>query len=277
MGSEMCIRDRTYFLNGRGITVDDAGAALLAGPFDFHAAVFASNQVTGESAGAGARAGPFDFRADYYQSHFGNNLTGQVMERIGQRFRLAQYVSNSAGHWGVNYAGGWTGNLISMDVGYQTFFVPLYIGRSPFQQALTVQVSLQLPSGLSIHGATSLTPDGRMRFSTYAGAFVQGPLAGNEKHQRQSLGGKYMIRGIVTEGRSGMPVEGAAIQIGAEIVYTDSGGAFFLRQRRAKTLPLAVSMNDFVAPGAWRVVAAPDTATAALESTAQPISIVLER
>jgi len=161
-------------------------------------------------------------------------------------------------------------------VGYQTFFVPLSIGRTPFQQALTVQVSLQLPSGVSIHGETSLTPDGRMRFSTYGSAFVQGPLAGGEQHQRQSLGGKYMIRGIVTDGKSGLPVEGAAIRIGGEIVYTDSSGSFFLRQRRAKTLLVAVSLNDFVAPGTWRVVAAPDTATAALESTAQPISIVLE-
>jgi hypothetical protein len=267
---------QTYFLNGRGITVDDAGAALLAGPIDFHAAIFASNHVTGESAGAGARAGPFDFRADYFQSRFGHNFTGQVTERIGQRFRLAQYVSNSAGHWGVNYAGGWTRNLISVDVGYQTFFVPLSIGHTPFQQALTVQVSLQLPSGVSIHGETSLTPDGRMRFSTYGSAFVQGPLAGSEQQQRQSLGGKYMIRGIVTDGKSGMPVEGAAIRIGGEIVYTDSSGSFFLRQRRAKTFPVAVSLNDFVTPRAWRVVVAPETATAALESTAQPISIVLE-
>jgi hypothetical protein len=70
---------------------------------------------------------------------------------------------------------------------------------------------------------------------------------------------------------SGQPVAGAAVLLGAEIVFTNDAGEFQLRQRRARVLPVKVELSAFVAPGDWRVVTAP--------SKAQPgtIEIVVAR
>jgi hypothetical protein len=50
---------------------------------------------------------------------------------------------------------------------------------------------------------------------------------------------KYTVEGTVTD-EQGKPVAGACLSIGGAIVYTDSQGAFLVRERKPDVLPIIV-------------------------------------
>ena len=87
---------------------------------------------------------------------------------------------------------------------------------------------------------------------------------------------RYIIRGTVVD-ESGAPIEGAAIALGAEMVFTDSRGEFLLRTRRPERYTVAVDLGEFLLPGTWEVVRAPDQVTAAPEARATRVHIVLRK
>jgi outer membrane protein OmpA-like peptidoglycan-associated protein len=98
--------------------------------------------------------------------------------------------------------------------------------------------------------------------------------------QPQLLGGGrisgYVIRGTVRD-VEGNPVEGAALEIGDQMVFTDSRGGFFLRDSHPGTLPLRVLTPEFLLPGQWEVVQSPAEAVARAERHAGPIEVILRR
>ena len=69
-----------------------------------------------------------------------------------------------------------------------------------------------------------------------------------------------MIRFCVKD-ENGIPVEGAAVMVGKEIGVSDSTGCGFVREKKDRTIPLKVSLEDFVANGAWEVVHSPNNAS----------------
>jgi hypothetical protein len=73
------------------------------------------------------------------------------------------------------------------------------------------------------------------------------------------------------------PVEGAAVALGTEMVFTDSRGEFLLRTRRPARYPLEVKPDEFLLPGVWEVARAPDEVTAVAEERASWVSIVLRK
>jgi hypothetical protein len=84
--------------------------------------------------------------------------------------------------------------------------------------------------------------------------------AGQAHTNQTTLTAKFIIRGIVKD-PSGLPVAGAAVLIGHEIAFTDSDGTFFVRLWKRNVVPIKVVPGDFRAPGNWRVISAPDSAT----------------
>jgi hypothetical protein len=84
---------------------------------------------------------------------------------------------------------------------------------------------------------------------------------------------RYVVRGTVRD-EIGNPVEGAAIEIGTDVVFTNSTGQFFHRLGRPGRLPVKVSTAEFLLPGQWEVLSAPTEAVAGSE-TAQGIEIIL--
>jgi protocatechuate 3,4-dioxygenase beta subunit len=84
-------------------------------------------------------------------------------------------------------------------------------------------------------------------------------------------GGKYTISGTVVDAE-GAPVEGAALKIGDDEVWTDAAGAWQVRVKNQKPRPLALAFGDFTAAGRWRVISAPQSA-----SPAGDIRIVVAR
>jgi hypothetical protein len=63
---------------------------------------------------------------------------------------------------------------------------------------------------------------------------------------------KYVIRGHVRD-ENGEPIEGVALPIGNEIVFTNARGEFLLRQKRAGLFSLAVEFEQ----SQFRVIDAP--------------------
>jgi hypothetical protein len=75
----------------------------------------------------------------------------------------------------------------------------------------------------------------------------------------------------------GNPVEGAALDIGGQLVFTNSGGEFFLRIGRPSSAPLAVLTAEFLLPGQWELVSAPAQVQAGPENGAKAVEIILRR
>jgi hypothetical protein len=73
----------------------------------------------------------------------------------------------------------------------------------------------------------------------------------------------------------GSSVEGAAILIGDQTVFTNAAGEFLLRLNKAKQLALTVLTDEFLTPLHFTVVSAPPTVSAAPEESATDILIVL--
>ena len=87
---------------------------------------------------------------------------------------------------------------------------------------------------------------------------------------------RYVIRGTVRD-VNGNPIEGAALDVGGEVVYTNSTGEFFLRVGRPRNAPVTVLLTDFLLPGRWEVVSAPAQAQAGPENGVKGIEIILQR
>ena len=85
---------------------------------------------------------------------------------------------------------------------------------------------------------------------------------------------RYVVRGTVRD-ETGNPVEGAALRLNEEVVYTNSAGEFLLRDKHPERYTIAVVTEEFLLPGRWEVVNAPATIVASDEKHAVGIAIVL--
>jgi hypothetical protein len=86
--------------------------------------------------------------------------------------------------------------------------------------------------------------------------------------------GSYVVRGHVRDA-GGAPIEGAAIHIGEQTVYSNAAGEFLLRLSKPEHLALTVLPEEFLTPLNFTVVSAPPTVTAQPEDSATDILIVL--
>lgn len=98
-----------------------------------------------------------------------------------------------------------------------------------------------------------------------------GEVAGAHTSETR-LAAKFLVRGIVRD-PSGRPVAGAAVLVGKEMAFTDLDGTFFVRFRKAKTVPIKVVPRDFRAPGNWRVISAPDLVTPQPKDNTKAVNI----
>ncbi len=120
------------------------------------------------------------------------------------------------------------------------------------------------------------SPDGRLRYTASADSLLTPnfrPVATQESafsHLR------YVARGHVRD-NMGVPVEGAAICVGGQVILTNTDGEFFIRRRKAGTLPLEVVLGEFLNPAAFRVISAPPTVVASLDGASSEALIILGR
>jgi hypothetical protein len=112
---------------------------------------------------------------------------------------------------------------------YQNVYLPFRPSNS-FEQALALNVMLRVAGPWQVNAASNVAPDGRLRYSFGVSTWLyrQRGMAVNAVSQDSFSIAKYMIQGVVQDDQ-GLPVEGAALHVGKEVVYTDSSGRFQAR------------------------------------------------
>jgi hypothetical protein len=192
--------------------------------------------------------------------------------RLSSRLGLSQQVSFHAGRPTVLFGASLMTAVGDFAVDYQVVHQP-FKPFSPFRSAVNLTARLQLGK-YSTSVGTHVQPDGSVDYSASGSTFLYMGSFGGMQPQR--LGGRmtqYVVRGIVRD-EAGNPVEGAAVGIGAEVVFTNSAGQFFHRVGRPGRSPVSVLPGEFLLPGRWEVVTAPAEAEAGSEA-APGIEIIL--
>jgi hypothetical protein len=249
-------------------------------------------RATGNSAFAGGRLGDFRLSAGVYDSRSDGirNLSSYLA--VGRRvtewldaegFLLQSRPSGRAATTTpiINLRERLSPRIslmqqVEIGVDYQIVHQP-FAPFDPFRSAISVTARLQL-GRYSTSLGTYVQPDGRVDYAANAGTFL---YLGEFGVQPQRIGGgggisRYVIRGRVVD-EAGEPVEGAAVDLGGEIVFSNSRGQFSLRTRRPARYAVAVKLDEFLLPGSWQVRSAPASVTAAAEERAEMVEIVLER
>ena len=147
---------------------------------------------------------------------------------------------------------------------------------NPFRSTLNLTARLQLGS-YSTRIGTYVQPDGSVDYSASGSTFLYMGAFGGVQPQRvgESLG-RYVVRGVVHD-ENGGPVEGAAVDLGGEMAFTNSQGEFFVRVRRPSRLRLEVQLREFLFAGRWEVVTAPSEVSGEPEDRARGVEIILRR
>jgi hypothetical protein len=147
----------------------------------------------------------------------------------------------------------------------------------PFQQALALNVALRVAGPLQITVASNVAPDGHLRYSFGASTYLyrfRGMMM-NTNSNSFSIA-KYVVQGDVRDDQ-GLPVEGAALHIGKEVVYSDSSGHFMVRFGKRGPFPLSVAVEEFITNGIFAVVSAPSPVSAENEERATDVHVVVRR
>jgi hypothetical protein len=195
--------------------------------------------------------------------------------RISPRLGVSQQVSLHHGRPTVLFGASLATPVGEFTADYQIVHQPLQ-PFNPFRSALNLTARLQLGSYSTSIG-TYVRPDGAVDYSASGSTFLYMGTFGGA--QPQHIGGRmarYVVQGSVRDDL-GNPIEGAAVELNGEVVYTNSTGEFFLRAKHPQQYPIKVLLGEFLLPGQWEVVSAPDTVTATEERRAVPLTIVLRR
>jgi hypothetical protein len=199
------------------------------------------------------------------------NLRWRLTSRIG----LSQQISFRGGHPTVLFGASLMTPIGEFVADYQVVHQPLK-PTNPFRSALNLTARLQLGK-YSTSVGTYVQPDGSVDYSASGSTFLyMGSFGGSQPQQLGGRMSRYVIRGTVRD-VNGNPIEGAALDVGGEVVYTNSTGEFFLRVGRPRNAPVTVLLTDFLLPGRWEVVSAPAQAQAGPENGVKGIEIILQR
>ncbi|HEY6349643.1 MAG TPA: carboxypeptidase-like regulatory domain-containing protein [Candidatus Angelobacter sp.] len=219
-----------------------------------------------------------DASASYYQNLSGprprtSYLIGTVRETISPRVSLLQVVNRTMGNTTVLFGGSYTSNRFSVSVDYHTVYMPFL--ANPLQTGIGITLNLKLWGGFQVNGQTFRSPDGKLRYTASASTLLTPnlrPVRGNEAQAFKIAG--YVVRGHVRD-EQGAPIEGAAVRVGDQTVYSNAAGEFLVRFKNAGILPLITVTQEFLTPLNFVVVSMPSTVTAVREDSAPDVLIVL--
>ena len=195
--------------------------------------------------------------------------------RLSPRLGVSQQISLHNGHPTVLFGANLATPFGEFGVDYQIVHQPLQ-PFNPFRSALNLTARLQL-GNYSTSLGTYVRPDGAVEYSASGSTFLYMGAFGGV--QPQQLGGgiaRYVVRGIVRD-EQGNRIEGAAVDLGGQMVFTNSSGEFLLRSKSPRRYTLTVPTGDFLLPGLWQVLSAPAEVTAAEESRPGQVEIILRQ
>ncbi len=138
---------------------------------------------------------------------------------------------------------------------------------NPWQRVLNASITINVRN-LRGTVATLAAPNTKIRIGVYSDDYLTRNGADPEDRAIASIGG-FVIHGVVKD-MNGEPVEGACLQIGNHVVFTNDAGEFSIRESKARPQKLEV-LIDKCLTGVWKVVHAPAEAL-----PGEPIQIVIE-
>ena len=203
---------------------------------------FAGKQSSGEAFGAGGHWKWFQARSDFYRSGAHNQIVNTLTE-TSAHWMLTEAINNANQ---FQFGGGYHSNRVSLSFNHSIAFLP---GRG-FQQVIQVGIQFKVhDTGLN---AVAYKLD-RFRYTAYGDQWLQGPVQVENGHRMHKGIGKYAQTGKVIR-PNGLPVEGAAVLVGTQIVYTDQNGSWTYRSKRKDALPVRIALDQFLCPGTWTLI-----------------------
>jgi hypothetical protein len=203
-------------------------------------------------------------------------LSGTIRENFSSRISLLQLISHTGGQTTFGFGGNFTSNRLMLQADYQNLYLP-FRPDHPFEQALAFNAALRVVGPMQITAASNVDPTGHLRYtfgmSTYM--YRLSGMGSSSRSESFSIA-KFMVQGMVKDDQ-GNPVEGAALRIGKETVYSDSTGTFLVRMGKHGPFPLSVVPDEFISNGAYEMVSAPSSVRAEKDEEAVMQEIVIRR
>ncbi len=202
-------------------------------------------------------------------------LSGTIRENFSSRLSLLQLISRTNGQTTFAFGGNFTSNRLMLQADYQNLYLP-FRPDHPFQQALALNASVRVVGPMQITAASNVDPTGHLRYTFGLSTYVYRTSGMISAHSETFSIAKFVVQGVVKDDQ-GNPVEGAALRIGKEVVYSDSTGAFLARMGKHGPFPLSVVPDEFITNGLYETVSAPSTVRAETDDTAVNLEIVIRR
>ena len=203
-------------------------------------------------------------------------LSATIRENLSSRLSLLQLISRTGGQTTYAFGGNFTSNRLMLQADYQNIYLP-FRPDHPFEQALALNASLRLIGPLQATANSNVDPTGHVRYTFGMSTYMyrtNGMISSG--HSETFSIAKFTVQGVVKD-EQGNPVEGAALRIGKEVVYSDSSGAFLVRMGKHGPFPLRVVPEEFITNGVYETVSAPSTVRAEMEDSAVSMEIVIRR
>ena len=257
---------------------DAAQFRLGAGIFQSHSAV-ASN-LAGNLSVARRITNSIDFGASYFRTLSGqippvSSLSTSIRETLSPKLSLLQIVNYSEGRTNVLFGGSYVTNGFTVSVDYQTLYMPFLV--NPFSQGISISLRVRLFRSLQVNAQTFRSGDGHLRYTASGDTLLTTKFRAAGSNGEDSFKHlRYTVRGHVQD-QTGGPIEGAAIRIGEQLVFTSEDGKFFVRRNKAGNLTLEVVLTEFLNSTPFHLVLAPSSVRVFPEALAPDIEIVLER
>ncbi len=251
---------------------------LGAGIFQSHSAV-ASN-LAGNLSVARRITNSIDFGASYFRTLSGqippvSSLSTSIRETLSPKLSLLQIVNYSEGRTNVLFGGSYVTNRFTVSVDYQTLYMPFLV--NPFSQGISISLRVRLFRSLQVNAQTFRSGDGHLRYTASGDTLLTTKFRAAGSNGEDSFKHlRYTVRGHVQD-QTGGPIEGAAIRIGEQLVFTSEDGKFFVRRNKAGNLTLEVVLTEFLNSTPFHLVLAPSSVRVFPEALAPDIEIVLER
>lgn len=201
-------------------------------------------------------------QATYLESHpkgpgtatVNRTLVGNVQDALTSRISANVSGTLSNGQTSVSFGGSLLSNRGTISADYETFYIPTRPGN-PFEQALVLDVQLNLFGKMTAHGATFVSPTGKLLYTAdmHAAQGIDGAVAPTVEHASLA---ECIVKGRVVD-RTGLPVEGAALEVDGKMVFTDSDGRFFLRDKKPTLHLYSILTDKFLDGNVWHVISRP--------------------
>ena len=273
-----------------GGTMQQATVNQLSADFHVQKFYFGSGQFSSTSGGLGTQGTNvyvgrrfgrlLEVNQNWFQSKSQGQpssriLSGTIRENFSSRLSLLQLISRTNGQTTFAFGGDFTSNRLMLQADYQNLYLP-FRPDHPFQQALALNASVRVVGPMQITAASNVDPTGHLRYTFGMSTYLY-RMSGMMSARSETFSiAKFLVQGVVKDDQ-GNPVEGAALHIGKEVVYSDSTGAFLARMGKHGPFPLSVAPEEFITNGVYETVSAPSSVRAETDDAAANLEIVIRR